>query len=229
MVVFQSRRRNDGESIPIIDDASQPLRPFTYEPLDSDSHSDSFRLVKIEPSLNENDTLSRKLVSTEFGEKPRFRALLCMLGDDTAKKSIMLNGAEFHFWVDAICINQNNIPERNKQLMIRKRIYSRAESVAAWLGREYERFEQVAGARNDRVVFENIHTEGPQESGSPRRVQFGQRNARIAEHRVKGRGYSSFFFPTRTRLTNCKPNTLLHHKISQLWLFKTTTTKKHPG
>lgn len=68
------------------------------------------------------------------------------------------------FWVDAICINQNDIPERNKQLMTMERIYSRAESVAAWLGRNYERFEQVPRARNDRVVFDNIHTEGLQES-----------------------------------------------------------------
>ncbi|TGO60704.1 hypothetical protein BCON_0033g00160 [Botryotinia convoluta] len=184
MVAIQARRRNDGESIPIFNDASQPLRPFTYEPLDSYSNSDSFRLITIERSLNENDTLSCKLVSTEFGEKPRFRALSYMWGEDTANKTIMLNGAEFHvrqnlwdalhcfrksgmqsqFWVDAICINQNDISERNKQLMIMKRIYFRAESVVVWLGKKYERYKQVARARTDRVIFENIHTEGPQAS-----------------------------------------------------------------
>ncbi|THV50012.1 hypothetical protein BGAL_0169g00240 [Botrytis galanthina] len=101
-----------------------------------------------------------------------------MGGAVTVNESVMLNGAEFHdtlhcsrklgmqsqFWVYAICINQNDIPERNKQLMTMERIYLRAEFVAAWLGRKYERFEQVPRARNDRVVFGNIHTEGLQKS-----------------------------------------------------------------
>ncbi|CCD49862.1 hypothetical protein BofuT4_P095700.1 [Botrytis cinerea T4] len=122
-----------------------PTMYFTYEPLNPDSDSESLRLITIESSLNENDALTCKLVSTKFAERPRFRAFSYMWGDDTANKTTMLNRAEFHsrnpvaVLGDAVCINQNNIPERNKQLMIMKQIYFRAATVAVWLGTKYER------------------------------------------------------------------------------------------
>ena len=39
-----------------------------------------------------------------------------------------------HFWVDALCIDQNNIPERNSQVSRMKDIYERARKVLVWLG-----------------------------------------------------------------------------------------------
>jgi hypothetical protein len=39
-----------------------------------------------------------------------------------------------HFWVDALCIDQNNIPERNAQVSRMKDIYERAQTVVVWLG-----------------------------------------------------------------------------------------------
>ena len=39
-----------------------------------------------------------------------------------------------HFWVDALCIDQNNIPERNAQVSRMKDIYERARTVVVWLG-----------------------------------------------------------------------------------------------
>ena len=41
-----------------------------------------------------------------------------------------------NFWVDAICINQGDIPERNKQVKRMANIYKLAYRVVAWLGRE---------------------------------------------------------------------------------------------
>lgn len=38
------------------------------------------------------------------------------------------------FWADAICINQNDVQERNQQVALMTRIYSGAELVVAWLG-----------------------------------------------------------------------------------------------
>lgn len=37
-------------------------------------------------------------------------------------------------WVDAICINQQNIPERNHQVQMMDKIYERAVEVLVWLG-----------------------------------------------------------------------------------------------
>ena len=40
-------------------------------------------------------------------------------------------------WVDAICINQENIEEKNHQVEMMADIYGRAECVRVWLGPEY--------------------------------------------------------------------------------------------
>ncbi|KAH8683229.1 heterokaryon incompatibility protein-domain-containing protein [Tricladium varicosporioides] len=45
------------------------------------------------------------------------------------------------FWIDAICINQHDIPERNKQLAMMKWIYFRADTVVVWLGKKYSRYQ----------------------------------------------------------------------------------------
>ncbi len=40
------------------------------------------------------------------------------------------------FWIDAICINQKNIDERNTQVRLMKEIYRRAAEVVVWLGED---------------------------------------------------------------------------------------------
>jgi hypothetical protein len=42
--------------------------------------------------------------------------------------------ASFRLWADAICINQQDVTERNQQVQIMATLYSRAELVIAWLG-----------------------------------------------------------------------------------------------
>ncbi|KAE8447488.1 hypothetical protein EG329_010761 [Mollisiaceae sp. DMI_Dod_QoI] len=43
------------------------------------------------------------------------------------------------FWIDAICIDQTNIEEKNHQVELMQEIYERAANVVAWLGRSYDR------------------------------------------------------------------------------------------
>ena len=38
------------------------------------------------------------------------------------------------FWIDALCINQNDLEEKNSQVMMMSRIYQQARLVFAWLG-----------------------------------------------------------------------------------------------
>lgn len=40
------------------------------------------------------------------------------------------------FWIDALCINQNDIKERNEQVAMMGHIYANAETVVVWLGEE---------------------------------------------------------------------------------------------
>jgi hypothetical protein len=37
-------------------------------------------------------------------------------------------------WIDAICINQKDIPERNYQLLLMQDIYRKSERLIIWLG-----------------------------------------------------------------------------------------------
>jgi hypothetical protein len=39
-----------------------------------------------------------------------------------------------YYWIDQICIDQNNIAERNSQIRLMTNIYGRATQVSAWLG-----------------------------------------------------------------------------------------------
>jgi hypothetical protein len=99
-------------------------KAFIYEPLDPDQDADSIRLVSIEQSANQDDPISCNLVPAKFADKPKYRALSYMWGDQAVKAEILLNGVQFYvgqnlwdalhylrnhpnrtpLWVDAICI-----------------------------------------------------------------------------------------------------------------------------
>lgn len=70
------------------------------------------------------------------------RAALLMLRDADLTRVI---------WVDAICINQDDVKERNHQVHIMKRIYSKAASVVVWLGPE----NQSSRAAMDLIIERN--------------------------------------------------------------------------
>lgn len=58
------------------------------------------------------------------------------IGENLWAALMMLRHADStrNIWVDAVCINQEDVKERNHQVHIMKRIYSRAASVVVWLG-----------------------------------------------------------------------------------------------
>lgn len=43
-----------------------------------------------------------------------------------------------YFWIDAICIDQNNSSEKALQVALMARIYSQAECVVTWLGQSWD-------------------------------------------------------------------------------------------
>ncbi|KAL7935867.1 heterokaryon incompatibility protein domain-containing protein [Trichoderma chlorosporum] len=122
---------------------------------------DSIRLIEIEPAACESDPLVCTMTEIAFGSRPKFEALSYMWGTEKAKDAIMLNGFPFEvgknlldalhflrsrvtskdvcrlFWIDAICINQSNVEERNRQIRIMDQIYFRAGTVVVWLGSKY--------------------------------------------------------------------------------------------
>lgn len=90
-----------------------------------------------------------------FASNPKYEALSCTWGPPEPVKTITINGYEVKvrenlywalvnlqrgvthrlFWVDAICINQDDLEERNRQVSLMAFIYSRAQAVLVWLGR----------------------------------------------------------------------------------------------
>ncbi|KAF4334656.1 heterokaryon incompatibility 6 OR allele [Fusarium beomiforme] len=51
-----------------------------------------------------------------------------------ALKSIRKRNEDLHLWVDAVCINQADIPEKNHQVAIMGEIFANAVGVISWLG-----------------------------------------------------------------------------------------------
>ncbi|KAF2259490.1 HET-domain-containing protein [Lojkania enalia] len=64
----------------------------------------------------------------EFHDFPVTHTLYCAL------KQLRFETKPRRLWIDAVCIDQNNIEERNQQVPIMGKVYSSAISVLVWLG-----------------------------------------------------------------------------------------------
>ena len=113
------------------------------------------RLVEILPG--ERDApLSCTLIETSLDSQHQYRALSYVWGDVNIRAPILCNGIEFHvtlnlisamkqirsveipvtFWIDAICINQDDLKERAAQVQMMRDIYRSAELVIVHLGED---------------------------------------------------------------------------------------------
>jgi hypothetical protein len=112
------------------------------------------RLIQVLPD-SESSILSVQLVEKPLDESA-FEALSYVWGDQTKKTKIRCNGewaeigANLHaalherrrrisvglLWADQICINQNDIREKNHQVRLMSAIYTRADQVIVWLGKQ---------------------------------------------------------------------------------------------
>ncbi|KAH6648209.1 heterokaryon incompatibility protein-domain-containing protein, partial [Truncatella angustata] len=132
-----------------------------YQELKADV--DSTRLLTIEPAESQDEPIICRLDNIEFCEKPKYEALSYMWGNEYNQSSIMVNGCnvlvrqnlldalrylrsqarKLPIWIDALCINQEDIMERNRQLRIMHHIYFRASTVVIWLGARYLQFQYL--------------------------------------------------------------------------------------
>ena len=114
------------------------------------------RLISLKPG-KWDDPICCHLDVVSLGEKPEFEALSYTWGEKQAtnvRSRMRLNGQDFAIalnletalrhlrseanarvlWVDAICINQGDIEERNEQVSMMRDIYSSSQRVLIWLG-----------------------------------------------------------------------------------------------
>jgi hypothetical protein len=130
-------------------------RPSIYRPLASSKSE--IRLIEYSNTLG-----SYRLIHSSLGQCP-YSALSYVWGDPSVTEDIILDGVSFpvtsnlaaalkhtstqwaryypnreltelRLWADAICINQNDVAEKNDQVQHMDAIYSSAELVVAWLG-----------------------------------------------------------------------------------------------
>ncbi|KAK3644271.1 hypothetical protein LTR22_015274 [Elasticomyces elasticus] len=125
-----------------------------YEPLDEIRRE--IRLLRILPSIDRAATVHVELLTTslDLDSTLPYSALSYVWGDARTKEAIRIDGTWFEIgeslanafkhvrqetrdvilWADAICINQEDIPERNHQVSMMGSLYRQATKVIAWLG-----------------------------------------------------------------------------------------------
>jgi hypothetical protein len=129
---------------------------YTYEPLLSE---DSVRLLVLEPSSDSASELTGSLLHTSITECDNdliegYTALSYVWGNPEKAGTILVEGREIHItanleaalrnirngsrahriWADALCINQDDETERNKQVGLIGSIYSKARNTIIYLG-----------------------------------------------------------------------------------------------
>jgi hypothetical protein len=115
---------------------NQHSSPYEYNPLDS--RGPCIRLLRLRSAFEGPQSDKRiccSLSCVAFADLPVYEALSYAWGDTTIKRKIWLDGCDFEvpknlhvalsalrhgdhdrvLWVDAICINQTDVEERNAQ------------------------------------------------------------------------------------------------------------------
>lgn len=123
------------------------------------SHPKSTRVLRIlPPELQDGDNITCQLEVILLGDKPppEYYALSYVWGSPSETRCITVNKTPFFvrrnlwnfldlmrkrqfrdlLWIDAICIDQTCIPERNHQVSVMGVIYRSATRVIVWLGPE---------------------------------------------------------------------------------------------
>jgi hypothetical protein len=133
-------------------DRSLPrLGALAYQPIDSENGD--IRLIEVLPG-HYNDAIQMNLHTNNLGDKPNYEALSYAWGTTPSSNRAIINGYPVPvresldlglrrlrltdeprtLWVDALCINQNDVRERSHQVQQMCRIYKSAKQVVIWLG-----------------------------------------------------------------------------------------------
>ncbi|MCJ1259517.1 hypothetical protein MMC24_007355 [Lignoscripta atroalba] len=122
-----------------------------YSPLSA--AGDEIRVVVLYPGKRDADIVC-KLTHVSLQKSPIYEALSYTWGDLALRRPIHLGGRLFDvtlnlesalrhlrrryrkrtLWVDALCINQDDVEERSKQVLRMGTIYQKAQHVCVWLG-----------------------------------------------------------------------------------------------
>jgi hypothetical protein len=137
------------------------LLPYLFEPLDFQKKQ--IRILILHPSIDRKARVEGHFVHCDLAEAPTYAALSYVWGERRHGGSIILEGSKLTIptnlqqlllrlrhshskrtlWADAICINQDDIQERNNQVSYMAQIYRKATMVIVWLGELDERSQDI--------------------------------------------------------------------------------------
>lgn len=120
-----------------------------------DRLTQEFRLLTLQPNSDES-IIKCDMQTYNHHDRPPYSALSYTWGPDIAHINIEINGVKVSvrenlwdflqqqrlhvnygpFWIDALCIQQSKVHERNHQVRMMDSIYKQARAVLIWLGKE---------------------------------------------------------------------------------------------
>jgi hypothetical protein len=128
---------------------------------------ESIRLLRLLPHKDENALIQCQLFNYSLGEldgRPHpYDALSYVWGDESKPQSISIDGYDLPvtiqlylallrlrhssieriIWVDAVCINQEDEHEKERQIPLMQQIFGHANCVVIWLGEEADNSDQA--------------------------------------------------------------------------------------
>lgn len=160
---------------------------FTYEelPLESKSPHPTTRMIRLLPNENKYAEIECKLfiydlMSDSGADSHLYEALSYVWGSNMRSRTIKVNNCEFPvtenlylallrlrnrqleriLWVDAICINQDDLDEKSEQIPLMRTIYAQAQHVTVWLGEAYEDGDKALEKLQSLAEGQDIDIEG---------------------------------------------------------------------
>ncbi|GKZ20223.1 hypothetical protein AbraIFM66951_001448 [Aspergillus brasiliensis] len=158
---------------------------FTYTELPPESPRSTTRMIRLLPNEDRNAEIECEIFNYDFaldtidGDPHIYEALSYVWGSGTRSQKITLNGCQFPvtdnlyvalsylrnrqldrvLWVDAICIDQNNLDEKVKQISLMRTIYAQAQNVIVWLGEAYDDGDKALKGLRRLAEEQDIDTE----------------------------------------------------------------------
>ncbi|KAG0558621.1 hypothetical protein KC19_10G041500 [Ceratodon purpureus] len=199
------------------------------------------RLLEIRsPSHPKDHKMSCLLHTVSLSDNPRFTALSYVWGDPSITESIDVNEqtvpvttnlgaalrhAVFHWsstfpsqspstfrlWADAICINQKDVGERNQQVRLMGSIYTSAELVLSWLGKDAE---AALGIQTLDMIAEAV-VDNPEEELNT--LAWLEKYPSLQEDDLPGEGPGEYFRNKRWRAASA---VFANVYFSRVWVFQ---------
>lgn len=151
---------------------------FKHDPLDHERVS--IRVIRVLPTRSEQGYIQCTMRHTDIEDQ--YECLSYVWGDPSSKHHrILINGRvfwvrdnlwnflsvaasesrhhSFDLWIDAICIDQDNVLERNHQVRYMGKIYKSAVGIIAWFGTDPDVTEFIGAVRKDPGMLGELYKE----------------------------------------------------------------------